>query len=242
MKKLIKKLFPGLVIVYNRLYNYIVHYRFKNLAMEQVFATIYKENHWGDNESKSGTGSNAKNAQSVVQIFTKIKSSYSVNTVVDIPCGDFNWMKNVDLNGIMYIGADIVGDLIEGNNKQYGRSNIEFRKLNMIESNIPKADLIFCRDCLVHFSYKDIKKALDAVKASGSLYFVTTTFPSHKNYDIITGDWRPLNLQAAPFNFPTPSFIENEDCMEDDSGKYQDKSLAVWKISDLPYFLDRLSG
>jgi hypothetical protein len=29
------------------------------------------------------------------------------------PCGDFNWMQLVNLEGIEYVGADVVPDLME---------------------------------------------------------------------------------------------------------------------------------
>lgn len=33
---------------------------------------------------------------------------YSIKSILDIPCGDFSWMKKIELDGIEYIGADIV--------------------------------------------------------------------------------------------------------------------------------------
>jgi Methyltransferase domain len=229
-KKAILKLFPGAVAIRNRILNYFAHYRFKNKTAAEVFSVIYRENHWRDNESKSGTGSNIKNTQQVVKILNDAIKKLSIQSILDIPCGDFNWMRNVSLDGIRYVGADIVDELIESNS-QYSSAGIAFQKLNILESSIPAFDMVFCRDCLVHFSYKDIQRALDAMKASGSRYLMSTTFPSHTNYNIITGDWRPINLQAKPFNFPPPILMENEFTSEDE--RYADKSLAVWKIEDL---------
>jgi hypothetical protein len=39
--------------------------------------------------------------------------------LLDIPCGDFNWMKLLNL-GVDYIGADIVGELIAENRRRFG--------------------------------------------------------------------------------------------------------------------------
>jgi hypothetical protein len=36
-------------------------------------------------------------------------------SLLDAGCGDFNWMRTVDLPGIKYIGVDVVSDLIERN-------------------------------------------------------------------------------------------------------------------------------
>jgi len=43
------------------------------------------------------------------------------------------------------------------------------------------------------------------IRRSGSAYLLVTTFPDRKeNVDIITGNWRPLNMEKPPFNFPRP--------------------------------------
>ncbi len=42
----------------------------------------------------------------------------------------------------------------------------------------------------------------------------------------------PALLQAAPFNLPPPAALLNEGCREAE-GSYDDKSLGVWRISDL---------
>jgi hypothetical protein len=53
-----------------------------------------------------------------------------------------------------------------------------------------------------------------------------------KNTDIATGNWRTLNLTVAPFEFPKPVLVVNEKCTED-GGRFRDKSLGLWKVSDV---------
>jgi cyclopropane fatty-acyl-phospholipid synthase-like methyltransferase len=154
-------------------------------------------------------------------------------TVLDIPCGDFHWMRNVDLSKVEYIGADIVKEIIKNNKDRYEKSNITFLHMNLIEDPLPQVDLILMRDCLVHMSYDDIFKSLDNVCRSKSQYLLTTTFTGRQdNKDIVTGDWRTLNLQIAPFLFPKPIRIINEKCTQKKMS-YTDKSLGLWKISDI---------
>ena len=142
-------------------------------------------------------------------------------------------MNNVNLNGINYIGADIVKELIEANTRKYESFNISFKKLNLIEDELPKVDLIFCRDCLVHFSFKNIYKSSTNICNSHSKYFMTTTFiEREKNVDIETGLWRPINFETYPFHFPKPIKIINEGCTENNN-IYSDKSLGLWDINDI---------
>ena len=53
------------------------------------------------------------------------------------------------------------------------------------------------------------------------------------NIDIVTGDWRPLNLERPPFGFPPAHELINEQCSEG-NGAFRDKSLGLWRIADLP--------
>lgn len=65
-----------------------------------------------------------------------------IKTLLDIPCGDLNWMKKVNLSDIDYIGADIVEELIETNIDQFKeRTNFKFKVLNLINDCLPTCDM-----------------------------------------------------------------------------------------------------
>lgn len=88
--------------------------------------------------------------------------------------------------------------------------------------------------CLVHFGFEDIRRALSNIRASRVKYLLATTFPAcQSNEDIVTGDWRPLNLQIAPLHFPPPLRMLREGCTEG-GGLFEDKSLGLWLVRDLP--------
>jgi len=132
-----------------------------------------------------------------------------------------------------YVGADVMPSLIEELNKTFAATGREFWTLDATSDQLPQVDMIFCRDCLVHFSFEDAQKTLANFRRSASRYFVGTTFPDRqRNIDIRTGEWRPLNLCAAPFDLPPPIRLINEGCTEDDL-KFTDKSLGVWRVGDL---------
>jgi hypothetical protein len=199
---------------------------------EGIFTNIFKENAWMSEHSVSGLGSEPDQTKKLVVELPKLFRQLNISTMLDIPCGDFNWMHKVDLDGIKYLGADIVKDIVQLN-QRYRTPSVDFVCLNLISEPLPEVDLIFCRDCLVHLSYADIFRALKNIVNSGSTYLLTTTFPERTaNWDIPTGEWRVLNLEAAPFSFPRPELLIVEGCTEDE-GKYADKALGLWKISEL---------
>ncbi len=196
---------------------------------EIIFSTIYNNNVWNSIESVSGVGSEIKNTKTIIEEIPKLIKTYNIKKFIDCPCGDFNWMKYVISDNIVYEGYDIIDCVIIKNREKY---NYIFGKMNIINDKIPECDLLFCRDLFVHFSYNDIYKTIKNIKSSNIKYLLTTTFPNHKNNDISTGSWRPLNLQDDPFNFCNPIEIINENCTEN-NGIYNDKSLALWNIKDI---------
>ena len=216
-----------------KLYNYSDGTRFLDKSPREIFEEIEKQNIWQETESVSGIGSTKFQTEIIVHEIPNVIKELQVKTIFDIPCGDFNWFKKIDLSSKIYLGGDIVEDIISRNNQNHKRDNINFIVFNLLEDIQESMDLVFCRDCLVHFSIIDIKRALTNIKKSESKYLMTTTFPDEKiNKDIITGGWRPINLEKAPFNFQKPIKIINENCTEMD-GAFKDKSLGVWEIKDL---------
>ncbi|MCF6178565.1 MAG: hypothetical protein L3J63_04130, partial [Geopsychrobacter sp.] len=156
-----------------------------------------------------------------------------IKSFVDAPCGDWMWMKEVDLPVEHYIGLDIVEALVEKNQQAFGNSKISFQSMNLADADLPKADLIFSRDCLVHLSFEDSLNVLANFKRSGARYLLTTTFTARKkNEDLGSGFWRPLNKQLAPFNFPEPLELINEGCTEGNK-LFADKCLGLWSLQDL---------
>lgn len=205
--------------------------RFRSMTVEERFTKIYHQNMWGDTESPSGSMSSLEWSAPIRAKLPAFIEDLGVETFLDVPCGDFNWMKHVELPVERYIGADIVKPLIESNRHEFGRSNREFIYLDMMNEALPEADLIFCRECFIHFSNQDILKTIDNFKSSDAAYLLTTTHPElKKNIDIGTGFWRPVNLQAAPFNFPAPLKLLTENA---NSNGILGKSMGLWRVADL---------
>jgi hypothetical protein len=64
---------------------------------------------------------------------------------------------------------------------------------------------------------------------------ILTTFPATStNEELSGGIWRPLNMQAPPFNFSEPIDIFTESSGAFFDGPYADKSIGFWDIATLP--------
>lgn len=233
MKELIQKVVPVSLLKWYKAIA-MKFSQFKNMSTSEVFTKIYKTNNWKSPESISGRGSEIKQTESLIKDLGQLLYDLDIKSILDIPCGDFRWMQEIDLSKIHYTGADIVEELIQKNKERHKtRSNVEFKVLDLTNDPLPKSDIIIVRDCFVHLSFTDIFKAIENIRSSGGKYLLATTFPEHRvNYNITTGEWRTINLEEKPFNFHPPIFIINENCTED-NGKYNDKSMALWKIDEI---------
>ena len=207
------------------------HLRFGLLTSEQRFTEIYQRNRWADSESRSGPGSTLARTQALRAELSQLLKALRLRSVLDLGCGDFHWMKELSLDVAMYIGADIVPSLVEANNTQFGNQARRFVHLDMVRDAFPPADLILCRDCLVHLSLNDIRRALHRICGANATSVLATTFTATTvNRNILTGHWRPLNLQITPFNFPVPIKLIADRPL---SGAYPDKCLGLWRIDQL---------
>jgi len=205
----------------------------KKLTTEETFKEIFQSNHWSNKESVSGSGSADQQTREISRQIPILVEELGIKTFLDVPCGDYNWFSKMELNLDAYIGGDIIADIIDKNNNQFGGEHCTFIQIDLIKDTLPQADMVFCRDCLVHLSHHDIHKVINNLKQSTIAYFLTTTFSAcDENKDIVTGDWRIINLEKAPFNFPKPLKLINEKCTEGE-GTYVDKCLGLWKISEL---------
>ncbi len=236
IKNIIKAKSPFLAhtlrTVYISIHQYVYRSKIRHMSIAERFEYINKNNIWGNPDSVSGQGSTLEQTTEIRKVFPKIAKEFKIESLLDIPCGDYFWMRHVDLSFLeSYIGADIIDDLVFANSK-YATQKRSFRYINLLSDHMPPVDLILCRDCLVHFSFSDIFTAIENISRSGSKYLLTTTYynTNRQNVDILTGEWRPINLQLPPFNFPPPIVLIDEQCTE--RGR-TDKALGLWEIADI---------
>lgn len=201
-----------------------------------IFAAYARSNKWGDVESLSGKGSNLAATEELRCLLPVLLKELGATSMLDVPCGDFHWMAHVDLQGVDYLGGDIVEELVQANMARHSRPGRSFRRIDLISGPVPRADLVFVRDCLVHLSARHVMASLANIRASGSTWLLTTTFPeSATNEDIPTGHWRAIDLTRAPFGLPLPVRLIAEG-KADVRGQAPDKMLGLWRIADLPDF------
>jgi SAM-dependent methyltransferase len=224
IKKLLSKIYnkfvsENLFVIFYSFFLYLLNFNKKiqyrrmlnSKNSKDRFIKIYNQNIWNSNESKSGEGSeinHTKNISSWIKLKTR---KYKVKFFVDAGCGDLNWMKFVlKKTDFKYLGVDIVPQIIKNNNKMFSSKNIKFKLTDIRNEKLPRCEMIMARDCLIHFSYSDINKFLNNLNKTEYKYLLTTTHVNPKiiNHDIITGDYRMIDIFKKPFNFKKKEVIE----------------------------------
>lgn len=203
----------------------------KKIDLQNIFTSIYDHpTGWGSKESKSGVGSELNSTKRLRQELNFLFLKYKINSILDVPCGDFNWFSQMDLSDIKYVGGDIVKNLVEVNKTKF--PNFEFFHIDITKDNLIQSDLVVTRDCFVHLSNDNILRAIDNIKNSGSRYLLTTSFTKFcENIDINDGEWREINLMIHPFNLK-PIYLINEMCFES-YPLATDKCMLLFDLKDL---------
>ena len=220
IKKIVKKLkffFDFLII--------------SSLKGKNKFSYIYKNSYWQNkiNGSKSGSGSNDSSTKNITYALNKFIYEKKIKSILDIPCGDWNWMKKINLDNISYLGCDIVDEAISENNRNFSSNNIKFETKNIISDKLPDAELIIVRDLLVHLEDKDILNVINNIKRSRFNFLAITSYDHtlQNSKGTVDDNWRPLNLTIEPFNLREPDLKLDDSC--DDTEDEKIKKLFVWK-------------
>jgi SAM-dependent methyltransferase len=181
--------------------------------IQSGFSQIYAGNSW-DTHRRSGPGSDPKRTRRYVSLLQDFVRSHNIRSVVDLGCGDWSFSRLVDWSGIDYVGADIVPDLIDFLNKSYSRPGVRFVHANVLDEDLPPADLAIAKDVLQHWPNHAIR---NFIRRLDSFHYAILTNDSkvvcrswrrlwigeeifQPNIDIAAGDYRPIRLREAPFN------------------------------------------
>lgn len=194
----------------------------------EVFQRIHDQNLWADPESVSGTGSGSAATQVVRLALPDLFRRRGVRTVLDAPCGDFYWMREIVGSLDQYTGVDIVPELIKKNGAAFESATVSFRCADIAADPLPTADLIVCRDCFIHLPTRMIRSALQNFSSTGAKFLLLTSDRDAEPYhDIPIGSFRRINFTRKPFNFPPPL----EALSEETTGSRQ---LCLWEFATLP--------
>ena len=208
---------------------------------KQRFEEIIAHGFWSDKESVCGRNSTYFYTKQLRHSLQLLFNADFISSFLDVGCSDCYWMSTMDLSKIRYTGIDVVTHFIRENQEKYGKDNIRFEELDIVDFVPAKHDMVFCRDVFTCLTLEDTVKAFNNIKKSGARFFAASGFYRDlvdiKNHKVIgdtmnssklpTGDFRAINFGLMPFFFPKPIITLFEDM--------KGKSIEIWQLDDVPY-------
>jgi 2-polyprenyl-3-methyl-5-hydroxy-6-metoxy-1,4-benzoquinol methylase len=198
-------------------------------SVEARFQEIYDRGLWSaeeGQESLSGSGSSRAATKGLITALTSGMSVLGCETLLDVGCGDWNWMQHETLP-IDYLGIDVVESVIARNQQQFASPRVRFEVCNAISEPLPVVDMVLCREVLFHLSFADARRMLLNIAKSANYLCATTDIDIRFNSDIPTGDFRPFNLLRPPFRLPQPQALIPDNAVR--AGRF----LGVWDSAAL---------
>jgi len=177
--------------------------------MEETFTKIYDKKIWGGG---SGTGSKmSPDNLWFIDLLTYVIEEHKIKRVVDIGCGDFNILRNIDWTGlgVDYLGIDCVEDLITFNNQEFGNESVQFSKLD-ISTNphlIEGFDLVIIKDVIQHWDDDHIKVVFHQLVQNNTFILLGNGYkfgrtPEKNNWQIRDIDnkyrYHPVDIEKEP--------------------------------------------
>ena len=224
-----------------------------NSTKRGVFDKIYSEGSWQrglrkpsdfysgaawppnpiQQNSASGPGSNrGYMTVASLKVLTDAIVKYNVTSMVDIPCGDVNWIFDSYITDTLpkYIGLDVTSAVIDVNKQRFGHHrNKRFFFWDATECDMPmfydgssdnpqSVDLVHVRDVIQHLTLAQGVKYYCHVFKTRPRILVTTSHTRTDgrliNKDIKEGDCYDANIFLEPFSFPEG---EGMDCFKHDA-------------------------
>jgi SAM-dependent methyltransferase len=191
----------------------------------QTFRDVYRKNLWGrdvGSEFFSGVGSRGQSVDAYVEGMARLLERHAEElgrppTVVDLGCGDFRVGQALAARvpDLIYIGCDLVPEMIAHHTKTYANERISFRELDIVVDPLPEGDICLVRQVLQHLSNAEIMRVLQ--RANYQYLYVTEGQPAVREgavnpdkdtsadirFDWSKGRGRGVELNEPPYSLTT---------------------------------------
>lgn len=198
----------------------------ENDPVAKRFIEFYRSFYWRNESGSSGPNSDARLTPQLREQLSKLFEQYKIKSLCDAGCGDANLFFHMTLALEDYVGIDCVPEIIDLCRERFkDQPQYHFKLANLLEMELPKVDLILCRD-VVHYLPNDLifgflKQCMDS-KSTWLLMTHNLRSKQSANDHNEVGQFRPVDLTCAPFNWPEPHALVHEDV--------EHKALALWSL------------
>jgi len=126
----------------------------------RVFGAIYAGDRW---TGGSGPGSRPDFCRPLVRWLARYIRDNRIRSIVDLGCGDFQWMPQViAATGARYCGLDVYAPLVTRHRAAWPSHSFEVFDVSREDpAALPAADLYWAKDVLQHWPDGTIERFLD---------------------------------------------------------------------------------
>ncbi|HAM14302.1 MAG TPA: hypothetical protein DCP91_00255 [Eggerthellaceae bacterium] len=194
--------------------------RMQGKTRQEAFQYIYKNDGWGylrledaPDDFYSGPGSYAAElVEPYVILVKELVAEMGIKTIVDLGCGDFNVGSRIAPLVDDYTGCDIVPELVARNNRIFSDDGCRFVCLDMVDDNLPPADLCLIREALQHLSNEEVLQILPKLRQYKFVLITEGVEMSRGacNSDVPHGSYRGISLEDPPFSMAGTEMLRLE--------------------------------
>ena len=164
-------------------------------AASKVFDEIYQKSIWG---FQSGPGSNPEAAKPWIDFVNNFLESNSINSILDIGCGDWRLGEHYNLEGKSYTGIDVSAEALKIARSR-SKKNTMFLQNDAVIMDWQPVDLVLIKDVLQHLPNSSIRDVMANIFLNAKYAIICNDYWPD-NRDIELGGYRGLNLKESPFN------------------------------------------
>lgn len=194
------------------------------------FRLYYRSNFWGDAETASGDSSRLDKSEAISLLLQKLVFPLGIQ-LLDLGCGDCNWIGELTFKPSRYVGVDLVPELIERNRARFRSDSTEFYCHDMRQPlPVSTADVVLIRDIFPHMSDDEVQTVIGNIRSLSASVLIANTFrgaPADRDMSLI--NHRSVDLESERFGLgPATFFLPEEPSSVFDQER---RGLGIWELA-----------
>lgn len=177
----------------------------------RAFTKVYDENVW-QRKNTSGPGSSAQHTGAYRSFLQRVLGGYRIRRVIDVGCGLWEHLGEINWTGVEYLGIDPVQSVVERNRSLPLPPNHRFQC--GVLDDIPDLgtyDLAIVKDVMQHLPNTAIQAMLHQLRVVKYL-LVTNDLAAGPNVECTLGGFRKIDLELPPFEVTPIGKIDFKSC------------------------------
>lgn len=141
--------------------------------MTKSFDAVYEKGLWRGGEG-SGPGSELSNCLPMCFQLANFINTHKIEKIADVSCGGMAWWPTVLSlvnHKVQFYGFDVSSVAIRRNRVKFaGYANMAFSVADARKVQLPKCDLVVCRETINHLSVSNAKAVIENLQAADTRY------------------------------------------------------------------------